>query len=592
MALDLYIGTQTEDLPTISVGGITGASINVGGLAIRSERGTASAKLLTDPAQLLTKYGRYKSNFYGHYVVRAFFRNLQGEPGQLWVVRVTSSDAVVASGSINNANALPTWKIWAGQRGEKDPGVWGNQLMHAVFASSAGKSTLTAPTALNDTQISVTSVAPYKLYDFVTVAGASTYSGKVIAIDEVTNKLTLDTPATGVNAAAQEVTVVDRSINVYLKDSITGNIALAEVWKNLSLDPSHERYWVNVINDEITGSDYIFAEQLVTVDVDTFDDLPVVGNGSSAVAIAFTAGADGSTPSNSDYADAYKNFDLADINYLANAEVFSEANWDDGELYCDTRKDCVWIGTPLVGLSYDSLVVWANKRRKSRIVYGLNNKDWVYVDDPIGVGPSPEKLVPNVGHVMGYAIYITSLRGIHKVPASRNQVVVDIRRLYNETTDRDELKNLKNLGLNCISNIGGTFAIRSARTPSKLKERAFINATLMAIYFKKSFEDSLQDLENESNTAALLNSIRDKIAAFAYSFYLSSSNGGNETGFASFKKASGGESGFQDVVLIIADGSINPLAQVNEGILRVKFYFMAPAPAESILIGVGLLFNR
>jgi hypothetical protein len=24
----------------------------------------------------------------------------------------------------------------------------------------------------------------------------------------------------------------------------------------------------------------------------------------------------------------------------------------------------------------------------------------------------------------------------------------------------------------------------------------------------------------------------------------------------------------------------------------VKFYFMAPAPAESILIGVGLLFNR
>ena len=81
MALDLYIGTQTEDLPTISVGGITGASINVGGLAIRSERGTASAKLLTDnPAQLLTKYGRYKSNFYGHYVVRAFFRNLQGEP--------------------------------------------------------------------------------------------------------------------------------------------------------------------------------------------------------------------------------------------------------------------------------------------------------------------------------------------------------------------------------------------------------------------------------------------------------------------------------------------------------------------------------
>lgn len=592
MPLDLYIGTQTEDLPTISVGGITGASINVGGLAIRSDRGTSSAKLITDPAQLLTKYGKFKSNFYGHYAIRAFFRNLQGEPGQLWVVRVTASDAVVASGSVNNASANPVWKFWAGQRGEKDSGVWGNQVMHAVFASSAGKSTLAVATANTDTVITVVSVAPFKLYDWVTVSGATTYSAQILAIDEVQNTLTLGTAATGVNAIGQNVTIVDRSVNIYVKDAITGNIDLVETWMNLSLDPAHDRYWINIINDEVTGSDYVFAEQLVTAQVGTFLDLPVTGAGTAAVAVKFTGGNDGSTPTNTDHSNAYKNFDLAPINYLSNAEVFSESNWDDGELYCSTRKDCVWIGAPLPGLSVDSLTIWANKRRKSRIVYALNNKDWVYVDDPIGVGPSPEKLVPNVGHVMGYAIYITSLRGIHKVPASRNQVLADITRLYDETTDRAQLKAYKNLGLNCISNIDGSFAIRSARTPSKLKERAFINSTLMAIYFKKSFEESLQDLENESNTAALLNNIRDKMNAFAFAFYQGSSNGGNETGFASFKKPGGSDSGYADVVLIIADGSVNPLSQVNEGILRVKFYFMAPAPAESILIGVGLLFNR
>ena len=593
MALDLLIGTQTEDLPTISVGGIQGASINIGGMAIRSERGTSTAKLITDQAQMLKKFGNFKSAYYGHYAVRAFFRNLQGEPGQLYVTRVTASDALAASVSVDNSSAaVATWKIWAGQKGVKDPGAWGNQLSIAVMASSAGNSTLTAATAASDTVVTVTSVAPFRLNDFVTVAGVGTYSAKILSIDESANTLTLSVPAAGVCAIGQTVTVIDRTINVYLKDALTGNVALAETWKNVTMDTDHERNWVNVINHDITGSDYIYAEQLVTAANDLFTDLPVTGAGTVAASVYMTLGNDGATPSNSDHAAAYSAFDLAPINYLTNAEVFSESNWEDGELYCSTRKDCIWIGTPLPGQIDDAYTVWANKRRKSRPVYALTNKDWVYVDDPIGVGATPQKLVPNVGHVMGYCIYITSLRGIHKVPASLNQVLADVLGIHSETTNKIKLKEFKNLGLNCISNIDGVFAIRSARTHSKLKERIFVNSTLMAIYFKKSFERSLQDVENESNTAQLLDSISAKITAFAYDFYLSSSNGGNETGFASFKKKGGGDSTFNDVTLVVADGTINPLSQINEGILRVKFYFMAPAPAESILIGVGLLFNR
>ena len=588
MALDLLIGTQTEDLPTISTGGITGASINIGGIVIRSERGTSAARLITDPSQLITKFGNFKSGFYGHYAVRAFFRNLQGEPGQLYVARVVADDAVTASASISNPGPSPVWKIWAGQKGAKDPGVWGNQLLITVTASSTGNSTLTTATATSDTVIKVTSVAPFKVNDWVTVAGSGTYTGKIILIDETSNELTLSTPAAGICAIGQTVSVVDRTLTVSLKDKLTGNVDVVEVWKNLSLEVEHERHWTKLINDVVTGSDYIFAEQLVTGAIDTFLDLPTV----TVAPVAMTAGNDGSTPTNSEHAAAYTKFDAAPINYLTNAEVFSESNWEDGELYCSARKDCIWIGAPLAGLSDDSLTVWANKRRKSRPVYALTNKDWYYVDDPIGLGATPRKLVPNIGHIMGYCIYITSLRGIHKVPASLNQVLADVLGIYSETTDRVKMKEFKNLGLNVTSNIDGVFAIRSARTHSKLKERTFINATLMAIYFKKSFEQSLQDVENESNTVQLLNSIAAKMTDFSYRFYMSSSNGGNETGFASFIKKGGGSSGFSDVILIVADGTVNPIEQVNEGILRVKFYFMAPAPAESILIGVGLLFNR
>ena len=55
MALDLLIGTQTEDLPTISVGGIQGASINIGGIAIRSERGTSKARRSGYPCMSWTR---------------------------------------------------------------------------------------------------------------------------------------------------------------------------------------------------------------------------------------------------------------------------------------------------------------------------------------------------------------------------------------------------------------------------------------------------------------------------------------------------------------------------------------------------------
>ena len=70
---------------------------------------------------------------------------------------------------------------------------------------------------------------------------------------------------------------------------------------------------------------------------------------------------------------------------------------------------------------------------------------------------------------------------------------------------------------------------------------------------------------------------------FARDFYVSSSNGGGEGGFA--------DGTFNEVVKIIADDTINPIQKVSAGELRANFYFAAPAPAERILIGVGLLFN-
>lgn len=583
---NLYIGTQTQDLPTITNGTIDPAATNTGGLLIYAERGTAIAgnHVITDPDQPLEIFGRFRSYYNGRYVIKGFLENLQGEAGTLYVRRMQLTGAAASFRSVNNASASPTWKLWAGRRGLKDNGAWGNQIMTTVLASSRGATTLTVATAAADTYVTVTSVALFEIGDWVTVSGASSYSGKVTQIDETLNRLYLSVAATGVNASGQAVTIIDRTIKVYLKDSDTGIISLVETLSNITSSTESSRYWASVINDVDTGSKYLFAEQLVTGQAGTFADLPVTVADLVTNATASTGGLEGTLLSTSEQAAELSNFDYNPIRWLANAESFSETIWDDGEQYCNVRKDTVWVGSPTAGMTYTQLFDFATKKQKSREIYAVNNGIWINVEDPIGIGPDPLKTIPNVGHIMGFAIWITTIRGIHKVPASRVQTPVGIRSLYGEITDRAQIRDLANVGMNIMSSFGATFAVRSARTPSKAKEFTFINATVMKIYFKKSFEESFVDLENEPNKPQLLTTMADRMLRFALDFYNSSSNGGTEGGFA------GGA--FNDVVKIVANDSINPKKDVNNGILKVNFYFAAPAPAERILIGCGLIFQQ
>lgn len=590
---DLFIGVQTQDLPTITTAGVTPSPINIGGLLIDAERGTNKVHRLTSATQIYSIFGRYRSGHYGHYCMAGFFSNLQGESGVLYAKRMIPDDAVASSIDISNGSE-DTWTLEAGRLGLVDKGVWGNQLWVNVTASSRGSTGLAVALSGDETVITVDSVAPFAIGDWIDIDDSSNdHQGRISKIDESTNQLTLLDANPSANAIADTATVsvVDRTIEVYLKDSDTGNVELVETIPNVTIAPeSAEFYFVNVINDEFTGSRYLYAtDNSVTAD-DTYADFPTATATGFANASQLTSGADGGSLSTTEMAAELDSFDDYPIRYLSNTEAFSEAVWDDGELYCKTRGDAVWVGTPTENMTFAEALIWANGRRKSRKVYAWNNVNWLEVDDPIGNGSLPVKNVPNVGHFMAHSIYVTTLRGIHKVPASTQQTVVGIRGIVGEFTSRPQIRDLANAGLNAISDLTGSFGIRSARTPSKLPEWRFVNAVNMSIFFKKSYEDSFRDLENEPNQAVLIQRMREAMIAFALQFYLSSSNGGAESGFHSFQKSNGAVSGFEDVVQVVTDDSVNPIRDINAGVLKANFYFMPPPPAERILVGVGLLF--
>jgi phage tail sheath protein FI len=242
----------------------------------------------------------------------------------------------------------------------------------------------------------------------------------------------------------------------------------------------------------------------------------------------------------------------------------------------------------------DLAKAFINRQRISRRYHGLYNQTWLSVDDPKGLGPNAKKTIPPIGAVMGYWIQEVVRRGFHRVPASRKKGILGIRGLIGEVTNRVTLTELADLGMNNITgDENGGFFIRSARTPSKEKEFTFVNAVFMSVYFKRTFQndETIAGLENETDTVAIMRALKNSMQGFALLVYRSSTNGGVESGLASYVKPDGSLTTFNDVCRIVVDESINSIDDVTSGIVKGNFYFMAPSPAERILIGVGLLFT-
>lgn len=602
---NLFIGVQTVDLPTISTTGITGASINTAGLEGYFERGvTDGVYQITRSQTLFDKLGNYKAEYYGAYVAKSFLDNLQGSNGVLYVQRLRRNGAGSASAVVVDTQGVPAnfCRVRAGQLGKEDVGVWGNQLLFNIGLSSRNETTNSNNIVIGDTVITVTSTGVFEIHDWIKITdGTNTEYRKITAIDQVNQTITINAVTVNGYVSGSDISVHDFTIYVYSKDSNTGMITLLETWANLNIEPLSLYYFAGTnsmvaLNSEFDGkgSNYIMIEDLITASPRTFTNFPATVVPTIFNLTPLTGGLEGTdlTETQIDAQRIYWN--TAKPMYLANAEHFTETMWDNGESFCFNggKGEITWVGTPAYGNVFAQNLVWANKRKKSRKIASLTNATWIKVTDPLNpLSADPTKIIPNVGAIMGYWIYITDARGIHKVPAGRFETLTGIVSLANEYTTREELKQLADAGLNCISNIDGVMTVRSGRTLSKLPEWRFANALAMQTFFKRTFESAFQNLENEMTSQALFDRIYSQMAEFSRLLYDSSTNGGTESAFASWIKAGGAPSTINDVVKIVVDETINTKERLNQGELRANYYFMPPTPAERILIGVGLIYT-
>ena len=258
---------------------------------------------------------------------------------------------------------------------------------------------------------------------------------------------------------------------------------------------------------------------------------------------------------------------------------------DFGENYCKSKR-WIWYSNFTSNQTYDELLTTAKQYVVSNDSYRMNNAQWLEISNPIGVGEEPTINVPNVGFIMGHAIYWITKNGYQRVPAGIQENIKGVIAVVgDQILDDAKRTKLADAGMNVIQFVPGSgICLRNGRMGSTNKAYKWYNQIFMRMYYKTAFVQSFQELENEETGEALMNKLFNAVR----NYLLEDWEGKNtRTGKkCAFLKLQGTK--FTDVVKIICDASNNTLDDVLAGNVTIHIYFTPPPPAESIEIGVGI----
>lgn len=221
--------------------------VSVPGFTGQSARGPLnSPQLITSWGEFSDIFGEFTSFSYLPYCVFAYFAN-GGE--RCYIVRVAHEEAVPATraNSSIRLNAI-------------NPGTWGNSVQVRLDPQSG--STMPLATLPRDTASNVTVLHPS------TTAGLA--AGDRISIVDSDNpfRRALDLPIASVTATAITLVnplpmsftagaqIIGRGFRITARLLESGLLRREEIFDNLSMEPSHDRHFLRIVNGDPVETDY------------------------------------------------------------------------------------------------------------------------------------------------------------------------------------------------------------------------------------------------------------------------------------------------------------------------------------------------
>jgi hypothetical protein len=267
------------------------------------------------------------------------------------------------------------------------------------------------------------------------------------------------------------------------------------------------------------------------------------------------------------------------------------------EAYCKNREDnpiVFYVGQAGISAK-DTLIQTGNGIQRMDEVDGVYVHNWVKISDPFSNSGAATRIVPGCGHLMGAWIRSIARNGIHSSPARRNIPLMGIIEPVGFTAENDfDRTDLAEAGVNVIQNVRGVGTIlRNLFSLSTSPEFKFANAVIQRNFIKISCVDALRISENTPNNIDSVLNDRIIVINFMHKLWKQGSNGSIKEGetFGQYMLDDGSLSAEEDGYEVIADASNNPVSQLQIGSRNIDVYFMFPAPAGSIKIGVGIIYK-
>lgn len=595
------LGTYGENLATKKTASVTAADFSQAGMIAHCERKFNKAFTVTKTSDAAIIFGNQTDpSKYGWDAINGFFANLRGKEGSLSIISPPGSGAVQASATVNNQET-PTpagiLTIAAGYKEEAEYGIAGNRTGYTIesgAAFSTGVTTLPAGGALKT--IVLQSVVGIRVGDVLVLSKTGHSESHFVAtVDEGTKTVTwTDTDYAGTGTAEDfTASVLGLKIHTWRKSTkgvVTEvDVSLGKKWVTLN-SADQERY----ISTVFKQSNYLIVTVLSPTATTADKTYPA-----AVSTVAFLAsGADGTLPvSAADWTTVYGLWDNLPVRFLANPETATAANQAALETYCIGREDNpIAILNGAMDLDKEGAVAAGQGFQRSDEVDGVYVHNWLKVSDPFATSvTAPYRQVPSVGHTMGAAIEAIQTLGIHAITARKTRALVGAMDVvgYQALDDYDRT-DLAEAGVNVLQNIQGRgIVIRNWFTPSTAPEFKFGNVIAMRNYIKISGVDSLQDSENTPNDIAHVREDKSAMQLFMHRLWLYGSNKNIPEGetFGQYEKSDGTTSSEEEAYEIVADATNNPVASLQDGERNIDIWFMFPAPAGSIKVGVGVIYK-
>ena len=605
------LGVRGENLPAKKTISVVASDFQVGGMLIETERKYAKTFRVNNPEEFAEIYGsQINANDYGPDAVKGFFDNVIGVEASLYLQSLLgydtvgdAIDAVVASRDKADDGAdADAYVVKPAYEDELQYGVGGNRI-GTKFTQVDRFETLASGTvpATGQSYAELDSVIGIRVGDiilFKTNGGASPVYKKVTQIDESLNRV-FWTGNFEVSGASGETLAIDDDVVIpgfrvqtYYK-SINGVESEVDIELGKIICSSESEVTDFYVENIFKSSKWVQVTEQSASSLG--DRLPA----DDTAVVYPTNGADGTTVATVEAQDFFlAKFNDDPIRFLANPETTNEAMQKALITYSLSRNDNpIVINNIAEDRTKSQLITIGQNYQVSDFNPSVIVANWLKVTDPFSNSAiAPPRTVPNVGHVMGVWIRTIGLLGIHYIPATDATTLRGVLGVVGDTFKNDvDRTDIAEAGVNLIQEIEGTgIRVMNLFTTSTDEAYLFGNGILMRNFLKVSSEDSLASSENTPNSINRISADKMAVLTFLYSLWFNGSTGTvppGETFGQSFNE-DGTPTAPEDHFQVIADLSNNPQSKINLGERNVFVYFSFPAPAGSIVIGVGILLRN